>query len=144
MDKPMPPAELDPEKQTAFKVRFHEPEYWGWFDAVNAVNIRTDQDFRAVALTIPQGKALGIEPLRYTAWQFEDGHLEVVRSEILEAIGIELEYPEELEAGCFPHTGGVDWFLIRELDHAMANITRSSDPSNPNTIVMDLTGTSIN
>ncbi len=112
------------EEQTAFKVRILGATYWGWFEAVHAHFFRDD---KAIALTIPLGEALGIAPERWTAWQFPDGHVEVVRASVLGRIIDPIEFPEHLEAGCFPHRDGTDWFLIREHDHAMTNITRIVD-----------------
>ncbi len=118
---------LTVEEQTAMKVKILNPEYWGWFEAVHANFIIENLGRRAVAMTIPQGQALGIPAERWTAWQFNDGHVEVVRASVLGRIVENLEFPDHLAAGCFPHVGGTDWFLIRETDRAMTNITRVVD-----------------
>lgn len=115
------------EEQTAMKVKILNPSYWGWFEAVHANFIAENLNHRAVAMTIPQGEALGIPAERWTAWQFADGRVEVVRAEVLGRIVDRVEFPEHLACGCFPHVGGTDWFLIRECDRAMTNITRVVD-----------------
>ena len=145
MDAKTQKPKLNPEQQTAFKVRFLKPEYWGWFDAVAATFIVANENDSAHAMTIPEAAELGIEPQRYTAWKFPDGHVEIVRPPVLEIIDVHVDFPEHLAAGFFPHEmGGTDWFLIREADHAMANVTRAVDPWDPEAIHLDMTGAKIN
>lgn len=145
MDAKTPKPKLNPEQQTAFKVRLLKPEYWGWFDAVDATFIVESQNDRTDAMTIPEAAELGIEPQRYTAWMFPDGHVEIVRPPVLEAIEVEVDFPDHLACGFFPHEkGGTDWVLIRRADHAMANITRDVDPWDPDANHFDLTGAMVN
>jgi len=124
--------QLIAEERTALKVQAEKPVYWGWFDAVNAYfNIDNTaivpRVHRKVSMTIPEGQALGIEPERWTAWQFSDGSVEAVSAEVLEAVIGKLEFPQELVCGCFPHLGGTDWFIVRSRDRATANIVRTID-----------------
>lgn len=119
---------LSKEQQTAGLVAPLNATYWGWFDMVNGTFfIAGETDDKPLAMTLPQGLDHGGELERWTAWEFPDGVVRIARPQVLAIVDVEVTYPPELECGCLPHLNGLDWFLIRESDRAMANISRSVD-----------------
>lgn len=116
---------LTMEQQTAGLVPELKAQYWGWFDMVNGILRVTGDDSKAFAMTIPEGIEHGAELERWTAWKFPDGRVRAVRPQVLAIFDVTVGFPEHLACGCLPHEDGLDWFLVRESDKAMANISRS-------------------